>query len=42
MHPTAKGLNIPLGDKHVSIGYLLSTLTAIIKALKNMTNLSYW
>lgn len=41
MQPIAKGLDILQGDKHVSIGYLLPTLTAIIKSLDNMTNLNY-
>ncbi|KAL4083723.1 hypothetical protein QTP88_029039 [Uroleucon formosanum] len=41
MQPIAKSLDILQGDKHVSLGYLLPTLTAINKSLKSLSSLNY-
>ncbi|KAF0716715.1 Uncharacterized protein FWK35_00031341 [Aphis craccivora] len=41
MQPIAKSLDILQGDKHVCLGYLLPTLTAINKSLKSLSSLNY-
>ncbi|KAL4156116.1 hypothetical protein QTP88_000151 [Uroleucon formosanum] len=41
MQPIAKSLDILQGDKHVSLEYLLPTLTAINKSLKSLSSLNY-
>lgn len=40
MKPIAQALDILQGDKHVSLGYLLPTISAINKSFNEMNNLS--
>lgn len=41
MKPIAQALDILQGDKHVSLGFLLPTISIINKSLNEMKDLSY-
>jgi hypothetical protein len=41
MKPIAQALDILQGDKHVSLGFLLPTISVINKSLNEMNNLSF-
>lgn len=41
MKPISKALDVLQGEKHVRIGYLLPTITAVTKELNELNNLNY-